>query len=151
MTEPLYKLTIYGEPVAQGRARSTIITAKTGKQFVSHYDPAKSRNYKEFIQRQIIINGPPGKLLDEPLVLSCRVYRLKPKSKSKKVIYPVTKPDLDNYIKSIKDAMNKIVIRDDSIIVGYKEIWKFYTLKLPRVVLELYRAGDICNESIHMV
>lgn len=148
MIEPVYKLTIYGEPVAQGRARSTIITAKTGKQFVSHYDPAKSRNYKEFVQRQIVIKGPPEELLDEPLVLSCRIYRLKPKSKSKKIIYPVTKPDLDNYIKSIKDAMNKIVIRDDSIIVGYKDVWKLYTLKLPRVEFELYRAGDIYNEFI---
>lgn len=145
MIPPVYKIIVYGNPVAQGRARSRIIKSKTGKPFVSHYDPEKSRNYKDLVRQQILIQGKPEALLDIPLVMSCRIYRLKPKSTPKKVIYPTTKPDLDNYLKSIKDALSGIVIRDDSIIVGYRYIFKLYTLDAPRVEFELYEAGDICK------
>ncbi len=137
--ESVYTLIAYGNPVAQGRVRSRIVPMKTGKSFVQHYDPKKSKNYKELIQHQILEKGRPESLFDEPLVMSCRVYRLRPKSAPKKVIYPSTKPDLDNYIKSIKDAMTGLVIRDDSIIVGYHDVWKLYTFDSPRLELELFR------------
>ncbi len=135
----LYKLTIYGEPVAQGRARSDLIRSK-GKQFIGHYDPKKSRDYKQDIKLQILNSGKPEALIDEPLIMSCRIYRTKPKSKPKKVVYPTTKPDLDNYLKALKDALSGLVIRDDSIIVGYKDIWKLYTKDRPRLEFELSRA-----------
>ena len=134
----MYSIIIYGEPVAQGRARSRVVNTKGGNSFVSHYDPKKSRNYKEFIQHQILIQGKPDKLIDEPIAMSCTFHRLRPKSKPKKVIWPTTKPDLDNYLKSVKDALNGLVIRDDSIVVGYKDIWKVYTLDSPRVEIILY-------------
>jgi Holliday junction resolvase RusA-like endonuclease len=150
--EPLYSLIIYGTPVAQGRARSTLIKKKDGTQFISHYDPVKSRDYKDFIKRRIAIKGVPAVLIDEPVVLSCRVYILKPKSKrygpkskKKEEIFPAGKPDLSNYLKGIEDASEGLVVRNDSTIVGYHNSWKVYCLKFPRVEFELYKAEDLWN------
>jgi Holliday junction resolvase RusA-like endonuclease len=151
--EPLYSLTVYGTPVAQGRARSALITSrKTGKQFISHYDPKDSRDYKSFIRKHIKKKGLPASLIDEPVILSCRVYILKPKSlrwgpKSKKepVIFVSTKPDISNYIKGIEDSLEGLVLLNDSRIVGYRNTWKLYTDKLPRIEFELWKASDIWN------
>jgi Holliday junction resolvase RusA-like endonuclease len=147
--EPIYSLIVYGPPVAQGRARSTLIKKKDGGQFISHYDPPKSRKYKDLIRKRIM-SRLLKPLLDEPLVLSCRVYSLTPKSKrwgpkSKKepVFFDDTKPDISNYIKGIEDALEGLVVCNDSKIVGYRNTWKLYTLKLPRIEFELWKAEDI--------
>lgn len=154
---PVYSLTVYGPPVAQGRARSRIIVSrKTGKSFVSHYDPVDSRKYKELIQSCILKKSRPEKLLDEPLVFSCRVYSLTPKSKiwgpkskKKPVLFDDTKPDISNYIKGIEDALEGFVIKNDSSIVGYRNTWKLYTDKLPRIEFELWKASNIWDLSVH--
>jgi len=139
----LYSLKVYKEPVAQGRARSTIIASKKhGKQFVSHYDPAKSRNYKDFIRKCIISKPKPANILDVPLIMTCKVYKLRPKSVKKNLIFVKTKPDLSNYIKGIEDALEGLIIRNDSVIVGYHDCWKLYCDELPRVEIELWEAVD---------
>ncbi|KKL67003.1 hypothetical protein LCGC14_2139330 [marine sediment metagenome] len=135
----LYKLTAYGEPVAQGRHRSRIVNMGPKKQYIQNYELKENTDYKKFIQNQVCISGiPENGLFDEPLVLSCRIYRMRPKSKPKKIIYPTTTPDLDNYLKAIKDALTGLVYRDDSLIVGYRDVWKLYDSNRPRVEIELY-------------
>ena len=75
------------------------------------------------------------------LVLSVQVFRPMPKAFSKKkkeqceqgLLRPITRPDLDNYIKGIKDALSGICWLDDAQIVAYKEPFgKFYSSR-PRV------------------
>lgn len=61
------------------------------------------------------------------------IFRKVPKSWSKSKreaalsgrIFPVTKPDIDNQVKTIFDALNKIVYRDDSQIVAKKVIRRY--------------------------
>lgn len=138
----LYKITVYGEPVAQGRARARVVKAKGIEPYATHYDPAKSRQYKVLVRNHVYLNKPQ-KLLDCPLILSCKIYRSKPRSKPKKVVYPTTKPDLSNYLKGIEDALCGLVYRDDSLIVGYKNIYKLYDSDSPRVEIELYSTNFI--------
>lgn len=138
----MIKLTIYGEPVAQGRPRFS-----TQGGYARAYDPAKSRDYKDYIRlaaAQQTSGRPP---LEGALSLSIRVYRPIPKSFSKKKadkaergeILPTTKPDLDNYCKGIKDALKSICWKDDSQIVAYHEPFgKFYSAR-PRVEIEVKR------------
>lgn len=134
------KLTIYGEPTAQGRPRAS---TQGGKARL--YDPAKSRDYKQYIStsaKQQIRGDAP---LDGALSLSVKVYRSIPKSFSKKKaalaeqgeIRPTTKPDVSNYIKGIEDALNGICWHDDSQIVAYKEPFGKYYSNTPRVEIEV--------------
>ena len=133
-------IVIEGEPVAQGRPR---YTTKGG--YARAYDPAKSRRWKQYVASialQAMRGNPP---MEGALSLSVVVYRSIPKSwskvkKAKAVsgeIRPITRPDLDNYVKGLKDALSGIVYKDDAQIVDYHEPFgKFYSDK-PRVEIEV--------------
>ncbi|HKM06338.1 MAG TPA: RusA family crossover junction endodeoxyribonuclease [Sphaerochaeta sp.] len=134
------KFTITGEPVAQGRPRFT-----TANGFPRAYDPAKSSDWKNYA-KMVAASRMAGKpLMDGPLSLSVCVYRSIPSSWSKKKtaeaiegrLRPITKPDLDNYVKCAKDALSGIVWKDDSQVVAFHEPFgKFYS-ETPRVEIEI--------------
>ncbi|WCK55407.1 RusA family crossover junction endodeoxyribonuclease [Aneurinibacillus sp. Ricciae_BoGa-3] len=129
--------TVYGEPIAQGRPRATTINGH-----VRMYDPAKSREYKDYIKLAAADHAPTV-LLEGPLSLVVKVYRPIPKSFSKKKtaaaetgqIRPTTKPDADNYLKGIKDALKNIMWKDDSQIVSVT-VTKFYSQR-PRIEVSI--------------
>ncbi len=63
-------------------------------------------------------------------------------------IRPTTKPDLDNYLKAIKDALKGICWRDDSQVVAYREPFgKYYSAK-PRVEVDVLEG---VNEVFGMI
>lgn len=111
--------TVYGEPVAQGRPR-----ASTQGGFVRLYDPKKSKDYKDYV-RLAAAEHAPAALLEGPLGMVLTVYRSIPKSFSKKKaalaedgeLRPVSKPDVDNYLKGVKDALKGVIWKDDSQVV----------------------------------
>lgn len=120
----MIKFTVFGEPVAQGRPR---FLRKTGRA----YDPEKSRTFKDYV-RLASLEVKPDVPLDGPLSLVVTVYKSVPKSLSKKKqaaalageLQPTTKPDLDNLIKGIKDAVKGIIWKDDSQVVNlYAAKW----------------------------
>jgi Holliday junction resolvase RusA-like endonuclease len=125
--------TIYGDPVAQGRPRFS-----TAGGFVKAYDPAKSRDYKDYVKLAAAEHAPK-QLLEEALVLEIYIYRPIPKSFSKAktmdaecgFIRPTTKPDVDNYLKGIKDALKTVIWKDDSQVVDVYAS-KFYSNR-PRI------------------
>ncbi|MEM1505952.1 RusA family crossover junction endodeoxyribonuclease [Domibacillus sp. 8LH] len=130
----MIQFTVYGEPVAQGRPRA-------GKDWSGNtvlYDPAKSRNFKEYV-KVVAAQHRPDKLLEGPLQVTVKVYKPVLKRFSKKklaeaeagTLRPVTKPDVDNYVKGIKDALNKVIWNDDSQVVDLT-VSKFYS-ESPRV------------------
>jgi len=104
---------IRGEPRPKGRPQF----ARRGK-FVTSYTPAATRDAEADVRSQIIAQLKPGFVpLQGALNISAVFRRLKPKSASKKVKYPTTRPDLDNYMKLLLDAMNQVVFVDDGQIV----------------------------------
>jgi Holliday junction resolvase RusA-like endonuclease len=113
------EFTVYGEPVAQGRPRATTINGRARM-----YDPAKSRNYKQYI-KLAAADHRPEKLLDGPLKLEVDIFRSIPKSMPKYkrqmieqgTYRPIVKPDVDNFIKGIKDGLNGVIWEDDKLIV----------------------------------
>lgn len=128
------KFTVYGEPVAQGRPRA-------GKDWNGNpvmYDPAKSKNFKQYV-KMAAAQYRPEKLLEGPLQVTVKIYKPMLKRFSKKklaeaeagILRPVTKPDVDNYVKGIKDALNKVIWNDDSQVVDLT-VSKFYG-ESPRV------------------
>lgn len=114
----MISFTVYGEPVAQGRPRFT-----TAGKFPRAYDPKKSRDYKDYV-RLAASEHAPDELLDEPLMLEVTFYRPTPKGYGKKkavdaengLVLPVTKPDIDNYLKGVKDALKGVIWRDDNCV-----------------------------------
>ena len=114
----MIQFTVYGDPVAQGRPR---FSNRGG--FIKAYDPQKSRDFKDYV-RLAASEHAPDQLLDEPLNLEVTFYRPIPKSFSKKKtkeaengeILPTSKPDIDNYLKGVKDALSGIIWRDDNCI-----------------------------------
>ncbi|KAB2452524.1 RusA family crossover junction endodeoxyribonuclease [Bacillus sp. CH126_4D] len=101
--------TVFGEPVAQGRPRASTINGR-----VRMYDPKKLRDFKQYV-KLVASEHAPANLLEGALVMKVKVYKPSLKSFSKKkalqaeqgLLRPTVKPDVDNYIKRIKDAMQK--------------------------------------------
>jgi Holliday junction resolvase RusA-like endonuclease len=108
------EITIFVEPCAKGRPRFRVIGGHA-----SAYTPTKTRNAEAKIQCSIREHVMKLGTFDArvPLYLAATFYIEKPKSKPKKITSPITRPDLDNYIKTLLDALNKYVIPDDSQIV----------------------------------
>ena len=74
------------------------------------------------------------KMLEGPLWVITYFYIKKPKITKNE--YPVTRPDLDNLQKSIWDAVNGIIWKDDSqIVMGAAE--KRYS-DTPEIYLNVY-------------
>lgn len=115
----MIQFTVYGEPVSQGRPKATTINGH-----VRMYDPKKSTDYKDFVKLVASENAPES-LLEGPLNLRVEIYRPIPKSFSQRriaqaeagEIRPTTKPDADNYLKAIKDALKNVIWKDDSQVV----------------------------------
>lgn len=108
----MVSIVVYGTPVPKARART--VRLKNGKTI--SYTPDKTAAWENKIQEQAL-KKRPGELLDGPLILEATFYLQRPKSKPKRVKFPDTKPDLDNLVKSVKDALEGIIYTNDSRIV----------------------------------
>jgi Holliday junction resolvase RusA-like endonuclease len=108
---------IAGEPVAKGRARIT------RKGFA--YTPAHTRKYEAHgrLAAQLAMDGRSP--IESPVRLELLAELPIPASWSKKKralaiigdVLPISRPDLDNYLKAGLDSLNEIVLRDDSQVV----------------------------------
>ena len=108
--------TIPLEPVALGRPRMT----KSG----IAYTPAKSKNAKSHIA-YCVQQEWQDKPLDRPLSIAVKLFFSIPKNLDTKKnaavldadLMPHTKkPDADNCLKTVCDALNGVLWRDDSVI-----------------------------------
>jgi Holliday junction resolvase RusA-like endonuclease len=129
-----YTAVILGEPVAQGRPR---FSRQGG--FVKAYDPAKSRDYKSYV-RMIAAQHAPIIPVEGAIEFSLRIFRAIPKGMPKYKreaakdgrLRPVTKPDVSNVLKGVEDALKGVWYKDDSQIVGYGVLGKWYDER-PRI------------------
>lgn len=133
-----FKAVVPGEPVAQGRPR---FSRQGG--FVKAYDPAKSRDYKQYV-RLIAAQDAPAVPVTGAVQLSLKIYRVIPKSMPKKKreaalsgqLRPTTKPDVSNVLKGVEDALKGLWYADDSQIVGYGTLGKWYS-EQPRIEIKM--------------
>jgi Holliday junction resolvase RusA-like endonuclease len=134
---------ILGEPVAKGRPKIS--------SFGGHaraYTPKKTRDAEANIRSQIVQQLPNGFIpFKDALSISIEVYRSKPKSKPKRVTHPTTKPDLDNYLKTILDAMNTVVFEDDSQIISINAKKEYGIPKIKIEIKEVIAVGSVAPVS----
>ena len=131
---------IPGSPIGQGRPKFSTINGHA-----KAYDPEKSRNYKAYVRLLATqaMNDSGFTMIEGPCCLSIDAYFEVPKSKSKKfreaalsgLEYPTKKPDIDNIIKAIQDALNGLAYKDDALIVRLHTV-KLYS-EIPRVEVSL--------------
>lgn len=110
------QLTIDGVPVAKGRPRFSRYGA---------YTPKKTQEYEEYVKMCWLAKYGSIQLSEQPLEMNIVFYLPIPKSINKKQraemlngkIKHTKKPDIDNLIKSVLDALNGIAYSDDSKII----------------------------------
>jgi Holliday junction resolvase RusA-like endonuclease len=127
---------IAGEPVALARPRFHNVKTRSGREFVSTYQPAHSRKYQTHVRmaaQQVMDGRDP---LEGPLALVAIIAVPIPKSFSKRRhgqalvggLRPTTRPDCSNLLKNAEDGMNGIVYHDDNQIVEL-HVTKLYSDK----------------------
>lgn len=116
------QFTIPGRVGGKGRARSTLIRPKDKPAFISNYTPAKTRLAEATVKSfgaAAMCGRPP---FEGPIWLSIEVQIIPPASWSKRkraeARYVTGKPDLDNVLKLIGDALNHVCWTDDSQIAA---------------------------------
>lgn len=111
----------YKEPIGSPRPRF-----RNAGKFIQTYMPTSYTKHKAYIQSQL-----PKKMLNSRLKVSIYFYFAPPKSwtKNQKLIsigqYKRTKPDIDNLIKTVLDAANDHLWKDDNQI-AHIESFKQY-------------------------
>ena len=107
---------VEGDPVGKQRPRFNGRTRTT-------YTPRKTKHYETLIRKAYEDTG--GSMLDGYISLSLDVYFAIPKSYTKgkrlacehNINRPAKKPDIDNVLKAVMDALNGVAYEDDKQVV----------------------------------
>ena len=112
--------------IPKGQARPRFVRRGS---FVGTYDPAKSKGYKLDIKYQVMAEHPIK--MQGPLTMTVDFMMPRPKAhygakglKSNAPFYHEKKPDIDNLIKGLCDALTGILWDDDtqiSVLVATKK------------------------------
>ena len=114
--------TILIEPVAKARAR----LFRRGDH-VGSYTPAKTANAETLVLYSVREQLASGDTFPKGVALHLAVtfYRAKPKSAPKRLTMPLTRPDLDNYLKLLLDALNGYAFPDDGQVTRISAAKRF--------------------------
>lgn len=139
------KFEVLGVPVGKGRPKFSTVNGHAVA-----YTPAKTANYETLVKLSYQ-QKYAGCMFDKdiPLRAIIRAFFPIPKSASKKKqeqmrdlrILHTKKPDADNVIKAVLDALNGVAYYDDSQVAEVM-ISKAYA-EQPKVTIELYEVGDL--------
>lgn len=121
------------EAQAKERARSFIQTRGPKAGTIAHRTPGRTRNF-EYLVRGYAIQNRPDIPIESPMKLTATFFVDRPKKP--KHALPATRPDLDNYLKSLIDGMNKVIFKDDNCICEIIAR-KVYTTDYPKIQVRL--------------
>ena len=113
-------IVIPGKPTGKGRAR-TCRNQYTGKSV--SYTPDKTANYENLVKMTFVTKYPNWKPTEQPITMTI-VPRYR-KTKGNKMSMPMLKPDIDNCVKVVADALNGIAYVDDKQIVALQVFKKW--------------------------
>lgn len=138
--------TVHGEPKGKGRPRFNRTTGHA-------ITPMDTVNYESLVHLEYMRQCGDRRFPDDAMLeMRVKAYYAIPKSKSKKMktlmregaVRPTKKPDQDNIIKIVADALNGVAYRDDVQIVDCL-CRKFYS-DVPRVEVRILEASRMENE-----
>ena len=138
MTASVY-FVVTGKPVGKGRPR-----ASTRGGFVRMYTDAKTLGYEAAIADEAARAMSGAEPFETPMQMQVSCYYPIPKSWPKKIKqeaideerFPNVKPDLDNVVKAVLDALNGVVYLDDAQVVNLVATKRYATE--PRVEVYIF-------------
>ena len=141
-------ITVYGEPKRQPRQRHAVIAGHV-RNYTPTDDPVNA--YKASIRQAW--QEAVGKYHEGPVRVEVHVYFGRPKShyrtgkrshelKPTSPIYHAKKPDADNVLKAIKDALTGVAWRDDSQVADVRVIKYYATQEPPKTVVRVMQLGE---------
>ena len=144
-----YRFTVLGDPVAKARPKFRTVTTKSGKTFGSAYTPKKSTSFENLVKTSF--SAQVGAVVPTELGVKLKVtaYFMPPQATPKyrkelirTTLVPVLKkPDIDNVVKSVLDALNQVVYQDDKQV--YSMICnKFFSFR-PRTEVTIITEDEL--------
>ena len=108
------------EPQAKGRSRVALVNGK-----FHSYTPERTKNAQDAIVARLKRYQDDCFPAGTPVKLTVTFYRTKSKYLPIRETLPFRKPDLDNLLKLLSDAMNGLLVVDDSQIttISAKKRW----------------------------
>lgn len=127
-------LTVYGDLHGKGRPRFANGHA---------YTPESTRRYEAEIQAAWMLAG--GRMQEGAVAVDITAYQALPKRATKAQqhaaargeIWPIRKPDIDNIIKIVLDALNGYAYRDDTQVVMLDARKEYATDGVSRLVVKV--------------
>lgn len=132
----IYELEIQESITGKARPRMNTYTGRA-------YTPTKTKNYEYLVRQMFVYKYPHFKIIEGRIKVTIIAYFDIPKSTSKKKeaemmqgnISPTKKPDIDNIVKIILDALNKFAFKDDTQVTKL-EVEKIYS-EAPKVYVKI--------------
>ncbi len=123
----IYEFEVPAKIVGKGRPRLNSYTGQV-------YTPTRTKDYESLVEQYFLLKYPRYKALEGRAKVNIIAYFEVPKSTSKVMkeqmlenkISPTKKPDIDNVVKIVLDAMNKFAFKDDTQITKI-EVEKMYS------------------------
>ncbi len=118
--------TVPGTPIPKLRARHRHVKTKAGREFTTSYTPDKTVKFERRVRDCALFVMSSKEMFTGPLALRV-IFRMPvpPSWSAKKKaaaiagsVHHVSRPDFGNLLKSVEDAMNGVVYKDDSAIVS---------------------------------
>ena len=110
-------------PRPSARMKVRIMSRPQGGHYPLHYPPEGIADAKANIQKHALLamrNQDMRKPTEEPVAVYLIFFMLKPKSRQGKYAdkypHPNVKPDIDNHVKLVLDALNKVIYHDDACV-----------------------------------
>lgn len=113
----LYEFEVPGKIRGKGRPRVNSYTGMI-------YTPTTTKDYECLVEQYFLLKYPKFRVLENRIEVNIIAYFPIPKNTKKsdiedmlnQQISPTKKPDIDNIVKIILDAMNKFAFKDDNQI-----------------------------------
>lgn len=144
-------LTVPGPPVGKQRAR-TFRHRQSGR--IVGMTPEKTVNYETLIRELFAVKYPGFVPLRRAVEVILSIYLLPSKAEARSIAYcrkinakrykknqrrppePIKKPDIDNVVKAVMDALEGLAyLRDQQVV--HLDIWKYWADPAPRVEIEI--------------
>lgn len=132
-----YEFEVPSKIIGKGRPRLNSYTGIV-------YTPTRTKDYETLIEQYFLMKYPQYKAIEGRAKVTIQAFFEIPKSTTKKqkegmldnTISPTKKPDIDNIVKVVLDAMNKFAFKDDTQIVKL-EVEKLYSSSEEKLVIQI--------------